>query len=57
MSLNNYLKKLKIKHLTLKDNIKSAQANLTTDDKNIVLMKKMKLRIKEKIFRMEQNFN
>ena len=57
MSLNNYLKKLKSKHLTLKDNIKSAQANLTTDDKNIVLMKKMKLRIKEKIFRIEQNFN
>ena len=57
MSLNNYLKKLKSKRLTLKDNIKSAQANLTTDDKNIVLMKKMKLRIKEKIFRMEQNFN
>jgi hypothetical protein len=41
----------------LKDNIKSAQENLTTDDKNIVLMKKMKLRIKEKIFRMEQNYN
>ena len=57
MSLNNYLKKLKSKHLKLKDNIKSAQANLKTDDKNIVLMKKMKLRIKEKIFRMEQNFN
>ena len=57
MSLNNYLKKLKSKHLTLKDNIKSAQANLATDDKNIVLMKKMKLRIKEKIFRMEQNYN
>jgi len=57
MSLNNYLKKLKSKHLTLKDNIKSAQENLTTDNKNIVLMKKMKLRIKEKIFRMEQNYN
>ena len=57
MSLSNHIKELKLKHKSLKNEIKNSQNNLTRDSINIKLMKKIKLKLKEKIYRMEEKYN
>ena len=57
MSLGNHIKELKIKHKSLKNEIVSAQNNLSTNYENIILLKKLKLKLKEKIYRLEEKYN
>ena len=57
MSLSNHIKKLKQKHKSLKNEIVSAQNNLSIDYENIILLKKLKLKLKEKIYRLEEKYN
>ena len=57
MSLSNHIKELKRKHKSLKDEIISAQNNHSNNYENIVQLKKMKLKLKEKIYRMEERYN
>ena len=57
MSLSNHIKELKRKHKSLKNEIASAQNNLSNNYENIILMKKIKLKLKEKIYRIEEKCN
>ena len=57
MSLGNHIKELKIKHKSLKNAIVSAQNNLSINYENIILLKKLKLKLKEKIYRLEEKYN
>ena len=57
MSLSNHIKELKLKHKSLKSEIKNSQNNLTRNSTNIKLMKKIKLKLKEKIYKMEEKYN
>ena len=57
MSLSNHIKKLKQKHKSLKNEIVSAQNNLSINYENIILLKKLKLKLKEKIYLMEKTYN
>jgi len=57
MSLSNHIKKLKQKHKSLKNEIVSAQNNLSINYQNIILLKKLKLKLKEKIYRLEKKYN
>ena len=57
MSLSNHIKKLKQKHKSLKNEIVSAQNNLSINYENIILLKKLKLKLKEKIYRLEGKYN
>ena len=57
MSLSNHIKKLKQKHKSLKNEIVSAQNNLSIDYENIILLKKIKLKLKEKIYQLEKKYN
>jgi|TARA_B110000263_G_scaffold28501_1_gene21693 hypothetical protein len=57
MSLGNHIKELKIKHKSLKNEIVSAQNNLSINYENIILLKKLKLKLKEKIYRLEEKYN
>ena len=53
----NHIKALKKKHQSLKIEISSAQKNPSTNTENITLMKKLKLKVKEQIYRMEARYN
>ena len=53
----NHIKELKKKHQSLKIEISSAQKNLSINTENITLMKKLKLKVKEQIHRMEAKYN
>lgn len=53
----NHIKALKKKHQSLKIEISSAQKNPSTNTENITLMKKLKLKVKEQIHRMEAEYN
>ena len=53
----NPIKELKKKHQSLKIEISSAQKNPSTNTENITLMKKLKLKVKEQIHRMEAEYN
>ena len=57
MSLSNHIKKLKQKHKSLKNEIVSAQNNLSINYENIIQLKKLKLKLKEKIYRLEEKYN
>lgn len=57
MVASNYIKELKKKHQSLKIEISSAQKNPSIKTENITLMKKLKLKIKEQIYRMEARYN
>lgn len=57
MSLSNHIKKLKQKHKSLKNEIVSAQNNPSINYENIILLKKLKLKLKEKIYRLEEKYN
>ena len=57
MSLSNHIEELKRKHKSLKNKIANAQNNLSNNNSDITLMKKMKLKLKEKIYRMEEKYN
>ena len=57
MSLGNHIKELKIKHKSLKNEIVSAQNNRSINYENIILLKKLKLKLKEKIYRLEEKYN
>ena len=57
MSLSNHIKKLKQKHKSLKNEIVSAQNNLSINYENVILLKKLKLKLKEKIYRLEEKYN
>ena len=57
MSLSNHIKELKLKHKSLKNEIASAQNNLSNNYDKIILMKKIKLKLKEKIYRIEEKYN
>ena len=53
----NHIKALKKKHQSLKIKISSAQKNPSINTENITLMKKLKLKVKEQIYRMEAQYN
>ena len=53
----NHIKALKKKHQSLKIKISSAQKNPSIYTENITLMKKLKLKVKEQIHRMEAKYN
>ena len=53
----NHVKALKKKHQSLKIEISSAQKNPSINTENITLMKKLKLKVKEQIHRMEAKYN
>ncbi|MFL2788224.1 MAG: DUF465 domain-containing protein [Paracoccaceae bacterium] len=53
----NHIKALKKKHQSLKIEISSAQKNPSINNENITLMKKLKLKVKEQIHRMEAKYN
>ena len=57
MVANNHIKELKKKHQSLKIEISSAQKNPSIKTENITLMKKLKLKVKEQIYRMEARYN
>ena len=57
MSLSNHIKKLKQKHKSLKNEIVSAQNNPSINYENIILLKKLKLKLKEKIYQLEKKYN
>ena len=53
----NHIKALKKKHQSLKIEISNAQKNPSIKTENITLMKKLKLKVKEQIYRMEARCN
>ena len=53
----NHIKELKKKHQSLKIEISSAQKNPSINTESITLMKKLKLKVKEQIHRMEAEYN
>ena len=53
----NHIKALKKKHQSLKIEISSAQKNPSINTESITLMKKLKLKVKEQIHRMEAKYN
>ena len=53
----NPIKELKKKHQSLKIEISSAQKNPSINTENITFMKKLKLKVKEQIHRMEAKYN
>ena len=53
----NHIKALKKKHQSLKIEISSAQKKPSINTENITLMKKLKLKVKEQIHRMEAEYN
>ena len=53
----NHIKALKKKHQSLKIEISSAQKNPSINTENITFMKKLKLKVKEQIHRMEAKYN
>ena len=53
----NHIKALKTKHQSLKIEISSAQKNPSINTENITFMKKLKLKVKEQIHRMEAKYN
>ena len=53
----NHIKELKKKHQSLKIKISSAQKNPSINTESITLMKKLKLKVKEQIHRMEARYN
>ena len=53
----NHIKALKKKHQSLKIEISSAQKNPSINTENITLRKKLKLKVKEQIHRMEAKYN
>jgi len=57
MVTRNNIEKLKKKHQTLKIEISNAQKNPSIKTENITLMKKLKLKVKEQIYRMEARCN
>lgn len=57
MVANNHIKELKKKHQSLKVEISSAQKHPSIKTENITLMKKLKLKVKEQIHRMEAKYN
>ena len=57
MSLSNHIEELKRKHKSLKNKITNAQNNLSNNHSDITLMKKMKLKLKEELYRMEEKYN
>ncbi len=57
MVTRNNIEKLKKKHKSLKIEISNAQKNPSIKTENITLMKKLKLKVKEQIYRMEARCN
>ena len=57
MVTRNNIEKLKKKHQSLKIEISNAQKNPSIKTENITLMKKLKLKDKEQIYRMEARCN
>ena len=57
MVTRNNIEKLKKKHQSLKIEISNAQKNPSIKTENITLMKKLKLKIKEQIYRTEARCN
>ena len=57
MLASNHIKELKKKHQSLKIEISSAQKNPSIKTENITSMKKLKLKVKEQIYRMEARYN
>ena len=57
MVTRNNIEKLKKKHQSLKIEISNAQKNPSIKTENITLMKKLKLKVKEQIYRMEAQYN
>ena len=57
MVASNYIKELKKKHQSLKIEISNAQKNLSIKTESITLMKKLKLKVKEQIYKMETRYN
>ena len=57
MVVINHIKELKKKHHSLKIEISNAQKNPSFNTENISLMKKLKLKVKEQIYRMEARHN
>lgn len=57
MTLSNHIEELKRKYKSLKNKIANAQNNLSNNNSDITLMKKMKLKLKEEIYRMEEKYN
>tara|TARA_B100001758_G_C17817671_1_gene307749 strand:+ start:285 stop:458 length:174 start_codon:yes stop_codon:yes gene_type:complete len=57
MVTRNNIEKLKKKHQSLKIEISNAQKNPSIKTENITLMKKLKLKVKEQIYRMEARCN
>ncbi len=53
----NYIKELKKKHQSLKIEISNAQKNPSIKTESITLMKKLKLKVKEQIYKMETRYN
>jgi hypothetical protein len=53
MNLGSHLQELKRKHLTLSEQVETAQRSPASDDLQIADMKKKKLRLKEEIERIE----
>ena len=52
MSLNSHLEELKRKHTTLSHAVETAQRAPASDDIELAIMKKQKLRLKEQISRL-----
>ncbi len=52
MSVDSHLVELRKKHEALSEQVEKMQQSLSTDDLDIVAMKKEKLRIKEEIERL-----
>lgn len=57
MVASNYIKELKKKHQSLKVEISNAQKNPSIKTESITLMKKLKLKVKEQIYKMETRYN
>ena len=57
MVTRNNIEKLKKKHQSLKIEISNAQKNPSIKTEKITLMKKLKLKVKEQIYRMEARCN
>ena len=54
MTLTSHLQELRRKHDMLTEQVEAAQRSPSTDDLQIVEMKKQKLRLKEEIMRLGQ---
>lgn len=52
MTLSSHIHELKKKHQNLADAVESAQRSPSTDDLQVVALKKQKLRLKEEISRL-----